>query len=422
MSPLRVLQSRSSPTTSSLYSQWTNPSDILSLLLLIGGDVIQCALAQQVGDILPTPVVFSFGWVAYAFITVLSSVSNGQLMPENPDCSAVVFSTAFGYPRANKSWILGRLLRDFETHWMPDAVKNSLDSMLQQAGSQKAGLCISVFNAAPSPALAGVPKRDIYWFSGYAVAIAQLGIATIPWGLWGEWEIFMITAAGTILAFAMGSLGRWRAERWHCRRNSRKNFVLTRGNGGQHAIIILGKGRGLDLEDLATSGEAFGPLGMTRTATLGLAVLWVALLLTVTGIKEHTWFLIAVGAFGMVHTIVIAGAPRRPEWFGIPLEYREVIAQRKVIDALKIAEKGYPGLGRSMLSTFFPGGLRPEEQDWWDHRRKYEQRREPEATQDEKKEDSNRHLPQTTSTLPSQRPQGLLDGTLLPQLGASRPS
>ena len=365
MSPIRVLHRRSLPTSSSLYSQWTNPSDILSLLLLIGGDVIRCALAQQVGDRFPTPVVFSFGWVAYAFLTVLSSVGNGQLMPDSPDCSAVVFSTQFGYPRTNQSWILGRLLRDFESYWMPAQAKKGLTEMLRQAGSQKAGLCISVFEAAHSPAVAGVPKRDIYWYSGYAVAIVQLAIASIPWGVWGEWEIFIITAGGTLLAFATGSLDRWRTERWHCRRNSKKNFVLTRGNGSQHALVVLGQGRGLDLEDLATSGEAVGSLGTTRIAILGLAVLWVALLLTVSGIKNHTWFLVAVGALGMVHTIVIAGAPRKPEWFGVPLEYCNVFANRKVIDALKAAETEYPGVGRAMLPTFFPAGLKPDEDEWW---------------------------------------------------------
>lgn len=376
MSPMRILYPRNSSTASSLYSQWTNPSDILSLLLLVGGDVIRCALAQQTGDVLPTPVVFSFGWVAYAFATVLSSVGAGQLMPDSPDCSALVLSTEFGHPRVNQSWILGRLVRDFEAYWMPDSVEEKLNAMLKQAGSKKVGLCISVFEASPSSAGAGVPIRDKYWYSGYAVALVQLGIAAIPWGVWGEWEIFVITAGGTILAFTTGSLRRWRAERWHCRRNSKKTFVLTRGNGSQHAIVVLGGGRGLDLEDLATSGEAAGPLGPTRIATLGLAALWVALLVTVSGIKEHTWFLVAVGALGMIHTIVIAGAPRRPDWFGIPLQYRQVFAKPKVMDALKSVESIYPGLGRAMLLTFFPGGPRPEDVSWWSDARERERERD----------------------------------------------
>ena len=74
-----------------IRSQWRNPSNILSLLLLIGGDIVQRALAQQTGDTIPTPVVFSFGWVAYTFVGLLSAVGNSALMPllEFP---AVVFS------------------------------------------------------------------------------------------------------------------------------------------------------------------------------------------------------------------------------------------------------------------------------------------------------------------------------------------
>lgn len=56
-----------------LKAQWTNPSDILSFLLLLGPDVIQRALAQVVGRRI-TPVAFSFGWVAYAVNSLLSTV------------------------------------------------------------------------------------------------------------------------------------------------------------------------------------------------------------------------------------------------------------------------------------------------------------------------------------------------------------
>lgn len=67
------LSSNSGTTTSQLKAQWTSPSDILSLLLLLGPDVIQQALAQVVGRRV-TPVAFSFGWVAYAMNALLSAV------------------------------------------------------------------------------------------------------------------------------------------------------------------------------------------------------------------------------------------------------------------------------------------------------------------------------------------------------------
>lgn len=56
-----------------LKNQWSNPSDILSLLLLLGPDVIQRALAQLVGRRL-TPVAFSFGWAAYSVSALFSAI------------------------------------------------------------------------------------------------------------------------------------------------------------------------------------------------------------------------------------------------------------------------------------------------------------------------------------------------------------
>jgi hypothetical protein len=55
-----------------LSDQWRGPHDVLSILLILGPDIIQGALAQLSGSYL-TPVVFSFGWVAYAFSALLSA-------------------------------------------------------------------------------------------------------------------------------------------------------------------------------------------------------------------------------------------------------------------------------------------------------------------------------------------------------------
>lgn len=55
-----------------LKGQWRNPSDILSLLLLLGPDVIQRALAQLAGRRV-TPVAFSFGWAAYSIGALISA-------------------------------------------------------------------------------------------------------------------------------------------------------------------------------------------------------------------------------------------------------------------------------------------------------------------------------------------------------------
>ena len=52
-------------TANWLQKQWSNPSDIFTVLLIIGGDVVRAAVAQLCIGPVPylTPVTFSFGWV-----------------------------------------------------------------------------------------------------------------------------------------------------------------------------------------------------------------------------------------------------------------------------------------------------------------------------------------------------------------------
>lgn len=66
-------------TTSTFLFQWENPNDILSLLLIIGPDIISRALAQLSGGHV-TPVVFSYGWVAYS-VNALVSAFGGTNFP-----------------------------------------------------------------------------------------------------------------------------------------------------------------------------------------------------------------------------------------------------------------------------------------------------------------------------------------------------
>ena len=67
------LGARDVTSVSELKTQWSNPSDILSLLLLLGPDVIQRALAQLVGRRV-APVAFSFGWAAYSVSALFSAM------------------------------------------------------------------------------------------------------------------------------------------------------------------------------------------------------------------------------------------------------------------------------------------------------------------------------------------------------------
>ncbi|KAI6101450.1 hypothetical protein EV401DRAFT_2027057 [Pisolithus croceorrhizus] len=202
-----------------LKDAWVHPG-VLSVLTLIGPDVIQRALAQLSGHRF-TPVAFSFGWVAYSFSNLVLAVGNNKLIPE-PDFSSILINGRTGV-------ILSRILRDFE-HWRPREVGLRLEEMLNSvsqennAGTSKdnkpvpvprtrAGLCVSIFRADPTRAF-GVPVADWIYYSGLATAVVQLIVAAIPLILHGDWVVLLATSAGIVLAFATGCLPQWRVEKW----------------------------------------------------------------------------------------------------------------------------------------------------------------------------------------------------------------
>jgi hypothetical protein len=156
-------------------------------------------------------------------------------------------------------------------------------------------------------------------------------------------------------------------EKWACRRNAKKNVILTRGNGSQHAIVILGDGNGLDFEDLAagqTNVDVSASYG-TRICVTVLAALWILLLITAAGIKKNAWFLLAIGGVGILQNIFVAGWRRFPKAYGVPLTLVDLIGMPKVMDTPFAVEDTYHHIGASMRDTFFPGKLRPEEEKRW---------------------------------------------------------
>ncbi|KAH8652757.1 hypothetical protein BGZ60DRAFT_508663 [Tricladium varicosporioides] len=369
--------SNSSTTSGELKTQWIQPTDVFTVLLLLGGDIVGKALAQLAGGRF-TPVTFSFGWVAYTVSAIVSAVGENKLMPTNPDCPCKIINGRSGYVVENMSWILGRIVRDFDS-WSNSATKKKRHEILETRWAElkskdplakrpaKAGLIVTVY----SPKIkisAGIPERDIIYWSGVFTMFLQLTVATIPFTLSGDWSILGITVAGTILALTTGSLPRWKEEKWACRTHSNDVYALTKGNGSQNVIVILANGHGLNIEDLAMGQRDMDSTvqSTTRASILGLSIFWVLLLITATGVKLNTWFLLAVGGIGILQNIFVAGAPRRPENFGIHLEYVEVFGCPKAMQTLLEVEEKYPSLGRALLSEFFPGKLRCDEIETWE--------------------------------------------------------
>jgi len=317
-------------------------------------------------------------------------------MPK-PELECVLINAESGYKRPNRSWVLSRILRDFDywRHRECDEIEAAKLHALQikntqawqeheklQARGEKStapaetddvriGLRVSVWECMKAD---GKGSGDMVYWSGFLVTAIQLGVAVVPWGLHGQWFTFVITAGGTILAYLSGALPQWRQEkvgvrslRYNARKKERKDVFLTEGNGAHDALLILGCEGGLDLEALAVIQRELSSPGLTRTASFALASLWLALLISVAGWGQDTWYLLGIGLLGLVHNVVVAGMKRHPWAWGIDLHYVDTIVEAKVMDVLLLVETAYPSMGRTLLEEFFPGKLFAREKLIWDY-------------------------------------------------------
>lgn len=359
-------------TANDFRDQWTNPSDIFSLLLLVGGDVIQKALAQFTLNRF-RPMAFSFGWVAYAFSHLLFAVGNLKALPD-PDCPCTITkASSLPTTSANQSWLLGRLVRNHE-YWRGPLIEEALKSGRISDPEPFYGgkelpsfLQIFVYKFVQSSPINRSLSKDWPWFSGLITTLIQLGIAAIPAGLYGEWAILLITAGGTALAYATAHYSGYSTFISSRTLSGRKVFTLTEGNGSRNAIVLIkDKGIGVDLEHLTQVDFTGGSQILRIVAASVQLVFWVALLITVSGLKTHTWFMVAVGALGMMQNLVLAGAPRTPEALGIPVQLEQVVWLPRLMDTLLALEASVPYAGKALLPIYFPGGLRQDEIGRWE--------------------------------------------------------
>jgi hypothetical protein len=303
------------------------------------------------------------------------------------DTPCTVINAANGQSRGNGSWILGRAMRDFEV-WMGDPVEEKVKELKRskwQYEKDQAKLNGKDPDKIPFPAHSGLvvsfwkfdpdkkkqfqkPGMDILFWSGIVVIFIQLGVSAIPLGLRGNWGVFLVTACAILLCLLTGCQSQWHREKWACRQiepGKKRTYIMTRGNGAQHAIVIEGDGCGLNLEDLCTGFDNLDSPAIsisTRLAMIGLGMLWVLLLITSSALTDESWFLIAVGGIGMLQNMFVAGWSRKPEALGLPLKYITVIGSPKVSATLIEAERAFPKVGRALVGTFFPGGLFPSEE------------------------------------------------------------
>lgn len=196
------------------------------------------------------------------------------------DFRTTVIGAKSGHARSNKSWVIGRLLRDYEQQAEPFTKDKNSPSW--------ESLRVSVFRFIPG-SRAGRPIYDWVWCSGFAVVMIQLSIAIVPLCLYGEWVVMLITVCGTILAFSHGALPQWSKEKWECPKSGGGTVTVTQGNGSRHAIVILGSQDAPDLEILAYCDGNTACALSTRTGSAIQTALWLALVITVAGLKQGAW-------------------------------------------------------------------------------------------------------------------------------------
>lgn len=233
-------------------------------------------------------------------------------MPPVESANTMVITTETGHSRITNSWVLGRLLRDTSdkvddemsgeaahrntgtwSTWTPSFWRRALGVQPKIGPSQRPweALRIAFYDVIDEEDNDhGMPTRDPIWLSGFGVIIVQLVIAIIPWVVNDEWGTFLITCYGNFLALLGSSLPQWRREKWPCPRNGGPTITLTEGNGSRFAMVIRGQKRvGLNFEILARGSRTAPASLTTRLVTSILAINWIALLISATGLQIDTW-------------------------------------------------------------------------------------------------------------------------------------
>lgn len=213
-------------------------------------------------------------------------------MTPSPDFPAQLISAKFSHVRENKSWVIGRLLRDLELS-RAEAGLFETDN-----NEQNEPFKIEIFSIDQN-ATQGEIKRDLVWYSGFFVILIQIVVAIVPIITKRNWAPIIITAGGTLLALLQGAIPQWKKEKWAWARKGGDTVSITQGNGSRYVMVILGEEHPLtqgsgrykapNLEMLAAGSQRLKVSLISRASSVMLAVLWVILLISVTGLEEDTW-------------------------------------------------------------------------------------------------------------------------------------
>ncbi|PSN64429.1 hypothetical protein BS50DRAFT_453529, partial [Corynespora cassiicola Philippines] len=246
-------------------------------------------------------------------------------------------------------------------------------------------LCIAVYAALPDDNHSPITDNGVIGYIGFLVIVAQFTIAGLPILRYNDWGVILITSFGTFLVQTVGALPQWRVEKLLLKRSVTKYIAITSGNGPRHVMIVMGSGNAIDLEQLASpifprSSRAWEKIRFFSYLKKDIIGYWITLLtlsvqthawrltllISVAGIKMHTWYLLSVDLLGMFQNALIAEISRDPRKRHLPLTKIDFITTTKVMDGLMDLEVTFTGFGRSLIGEFFPGELKRKEKQWWE--------------------------------------------------------
>ena len=229
----------------------------------------------------------------------MSAVGDRRLLPA-PEQPAIVVNCANAFTRDNRFWLLDRLLKDHE-------IRNPVDEKLDS-------LRIDIFELGELQQ----PKPDHVWVLGCLTTLMQISLAIASWVNYDRWGAMLVVLGGNFLAAVTCSIPQWADEKWAGRTLDKDNVVcLTRGNSHKHVMVIIGSKGCPDLETFVTAKSA--SRSETPLFTLLLAGLWICLLISVSGLKEMSWFLVGAGGLGMLQNAYAAGVVRPSSTTGLHL-------------------------------------------------------------------------------------------------------
>ncbi|KAI0722358.1 hypothetical protein C8T65DRAFT_137217 [Cerioporus squamosus] len=323
-----------------------HPGIALALYLCLTPDIMQRAQA------IPGSGVFCLEWPRY-----LVSLLARENAPPAHDWPSTLINVKTGYARTNRS--------------------ATLEHLMQSHASKPTsrGLTLTFLYTSQVPG-APLPGNDVVGWSGIAMMLVQIMGASLLGRVGASHNVYQFVSAGMYLSM-LGSITLLYQRKKQLRsarivpENQREAVCITSGNGSTDAIVVVTEGGGAKLEDIAaarTSGLGTG--GRVFVAVLLTA--WVGFLLVFTQLSAlDAWCVLGVCALGTAHATYLARTWRSGKGLGFKFaeERRKVVHADKVMAALMKAEEIEEGVGLALLPVFFPGPLRPKEEEWWDARK-----------------------------------------------------